>query len=346
MMNLSLSLLFLLAFMVQPVYSQRQPDPEKPISRIAFGSCAHEKKRQRILDHAVRARPDLFIYLGDNIYGDTRDMEQLRRKYARLAAKPPFRRLCKAVPILATWDDHDYGENDAGRHFAMREESREMFLDFWKEPLDSDRRRHGGIYHSVLLGPEDQRVQIILLDTRSFRDDLLRGGGPSWKNDYSPNESPDSTFLGAEQWNWLESQLKVPARIRIVCSSNQFSHSYNGWESWNNVPQEQAKMLKLIRSTRAEGVVFISGDVHWAELSRLRSDSLYPIYDLTSSGLTQSWPIIEDNDNRIGEAFGKNNFGMLLLDWEAEKLTFELRNKRGEKVFSESVLFGELGFGG
>lgn len=338
------TLLILLTFLSQAVISQRQPDPGTKVSRIAFGSCAHENKRQRILDRATQAEPDVFIYLGDNIYGDTRDMKQLRGKYEKLAAKPEFKRLCKAVPILATWDDHDYGENDAGRHYPMKAESQEIFLDFWNEPASSNRRNHAGIYHSVLLGPEDQRVQVILLDTRTFRDDLLEEGGPAWKNDYYPNENPDSTFLGAAQWSWLEEQLEVPARIRIVCSSNQFSHSYNGWESWNNVPHERKKMLDLIRTTGAEGVVFVSGDVHWGELSRLTADGLYPIYDLTSSGITQSWPKIESNDNRIGDAIGENNFGMLLLDWDAEQLTFELRNKRGKKVLQESVPFSDLSF--
>jgi alkaline phosphatase D len=290
------------------------------------------------------AHPDLFIYLGDNIYGDSRNMDELRAKYAKLAAKPEFRHLCKTVPVIATWDDHDYGENDAGRHYPYKEDSREIFLDFWNEPANSARREHAGVYHSLLLGPPDKRVQVILLDTRTFRDNILSGGGPAWKNDYYPNENPDSTFLGAEQWAWLGEQLKIPARLRVIASSNQFGHSYNGWESWTNVPREREKMLALIRDTRAEGVVFISGDVHWGELSRLNSEGLYPIYDLTSSGITQNWPNVEDNENRVESVVRENNFGMLLIDWEKEELTFELRNKKGRKALGHTLPFSELKF--
>jgi len=233
------------------------------ITKIAFGSCSHEDKNQPLLSLAAKESPDLFIYLGDNIYGDTRDMGKLLGKYQKLANKPEFQELIDSTTILATWDDHDYGENDAGRHYPMKMESKEIFMMFWKEPAESERRTHEGIYHSLLYGPEDKRVQIILLDTRTFRDDLTKlKDKKNYKNDYEPCQTPDSTMLGAEQWVWLEEQFNKPAKVRIIVSSNQFAHEYNGWESWTNLPHEQKKMLDLIKSTKANGVVFISGDVH------------------------------------------------------------------------------------
>src|ERR687889_248349 len=102
------------------------------VSKIAFGSCASEKGPQPILDLVVQHKPDLFVYLGDNIYGDTYNMQTLQSKYDSLAAKPEFQRLKKAVKILATWDDHDYGWNDAGKHYPFKNESKEMFLKFFE----------------------------------------------------------------------------------------------------------------------------------------------------------------------------------------------------------------------
>jgi alkaline phosphatase D len=99
--------------------------------RIAFGSCAKQDKPQPIWNAVLASDPDLFIFLGDNIYGDTRDMAVLRRKYAELAAQPGFVRLTERTPILATWDDHDYGENDAGVDYPFKDESRQIFCDFW-----------------------------------------------------------------------------------------------------------------------------------------------------------------------------------------------------------------------
>ena len=287
-------------------------------TRIAFGSCSHQDRDQPILDIVLEQEPDLFIYLGDNIYGDSRVLDTLAAKYGRLEAKPEFQRLRDGTTLLATWDDHDYGENDAGRHYPLKDESKDLFLDFWGEPAGTERRTSPGIYTSYLFEEGGKRLHVILLDTRTFRDDLLRNDRVApHKNDYRPNSSPDSTLLGDAQWAWLEEQLRVPADVRIIASSIQFGHEYNGWESWTNVPHERERLLELVRRTGASGVLFISGDVHWGEISRLEADGLYPIYDVTSSGLTEEWPTTEPNRNRVGDIVRDNNFGLIEIHWSA-----------------------------
>ena len=317
------------------------------IQKIAFGSCSHEDKKQPLLSLAAKESPDLFIYLGDNIYGDTEDMSELMAKYIKLGNKPEFQELNDSTTVLATWDDHDYGENDAGRYYPMKAESKEIFLEFWKEPAESERRNHEGIYHSLMYGPADTVVQVILLDTRTFRDNLTFLEDKSkYKNDYQPCQTPDSTMLGAEQWTWLEEQLKKPARLRIIASSNQFSHEYNGWESWTNLPYEQQKMLDLIKSTEANGVIFLSGDVHWGELSKMQVDGLYPIYDVTSSGITQTWDEPEPNKNRIGKVFMGNNYGLIEINWNMPdpELNISIKDRKGKRRVSHQLKLGELQF--
>lgn len=315
---------------------------------IAFGSCSNQNKNQSILDLIVKRNPNAFVYLGDNIYGDTRDMNELQQKYNQLAAKPEFQRLKKATRILATWDDHDYGENDAGRYYPFKEASKAIFLNFWEEPKNSERWKHKGIYHSVMLDNAPLDIQIILLDTRSFRCNLThrkKNKKESYKNDYQPTFSPDSTFLGTEQWAWVEEQLKQKADLRIIASSNQFSHEYNGWESWTNVPHERERMLQLIKKTKANGVLFISGDVHWGELSKYENSYTYPIYDITSSGLTQSWHNTEPNKNRIGYPVRKNNFGLIEIRKNVRTtLTFKLINKRDLTIVNHEIDLSELAF--
>ena len=316
------------------------------VTKVAFGSCADQDKPQPILEKLADVDPDLFIYLGDNIYGDSRDMDTLKAKYATLGAKPEFQKLWSYAEVLATWDDHDYGENDAGRHYPMKEESKEIFLDFWKEPLDSERRKHKGIYHALTYGPKGKRVQIILLDTRTFRDDLIKVQDTiRFKNDYEPNLNKDSTMLGAEQWQWLERQFNEPAELRIIASSNQFAHEYNGWESWTNIPHEQKRMLDLIQKTKANGVVFISGDVHWGEVSKMEVEGLYPIYDVTSSGITQDWDSVEPNKNRVGEVIRDNNVGLIQINWEEEpELTFTIFDVTMQERVKHSVKLSQLTF--
>lgn len=303
-----------------------------------------------MLGIAAGFEPDAFIFLGDNIYGDSRVMDTLRVKYGRLAAKSSFQKLKNTTRLYAVWDDHDYGENDAGRHYPYKEESKELFMDFWEVPENSERRAHSGIYGTEYLKKGDLSIQLILLDTRTFRDNLIfREEGDSLgghKNDYIPNQNPDSTMLGEAQWTWLEKVLKEEADVRIVASSNQFSHEYNGWESWTNVPHEQQRMVDLIAKTRANGVVFISGDVHWGEISKMENKGGYPIYDVTSSGITQTWDIIEPNKNRIGEAVPQNNIGVIdvIKDGAGVKLELALMDSSAKKIRSHTVDLEEISF--
>ncbi len=304
-----------------------QPDSNPLISRIAFGSCATQEEPQLILRTVLEWKPELFIYLGDNIYGDTRDMNVLQQKYDQLAAIPDFQRLRATVPTIATWDDHVYGENDAGKEYPFKEQSKEVFLRFWNEPNASPRREHPGTYTSYrFTDPDNGRtLQVILLDTRAFRDAPLRAPFTSWRNEYLPDTDPDKTVLGREQWKWLEEQLQQPADLRVFATSIQLGHEYNGWESWTNFPRELMRMVKLIQTTRANGVVFISGDVHWGEISVLQPDDCYPIHDITASGLNRDWDQLEPNRNRHGEACMDFHFGMIEVDWSSSSPTVDLR---------------------
>jgi alkaline phosphatase D len=322
-----------------------EPTVHPLISRIAFGSCQTQDEPLPILRTVLEWEPELFIYLGDNIYGDTNDMAVLEAKYAKLGAKKDFAALRANVPAIATWDDHDYGANDAGKDYPFRKESKDIFLKFWNEPNPSPRRERDGIYASYRF--EDKSVgktlQIILLDTRSFRDPPLVSPLTSWKNDYLPDTDPTKTILGDVQWKWLEERLKEPADLRVIGSSIQFSHEYNGWESWTNFPRELLKMVDLIKSTKANGVVFISGDVHWGELSVLRPKDCYPIYDLTASGLNRDWDIVEPNRNRVGEACSDFHFGMLDIDWSGSpSVTFRIHDMTGRTRVRKSLKLNEL----
>lgn len=307
-------------------------------ARISFGSCADHERPQPILREVIARSPDLFVYLGDNIYGDTEDMQVLREKYQLLADKAEFRALRRACPTLAIWDDHDYGVNDGGRHYPMKAESREVFLDFWQEPADSARRSHPGIYHEHQFSDGERTLQLLLLDTRTFRDDIRpRQEAPGFKNEYRPHEEPGPTLLGEVQWNWLEECLRTPADLRIVATSIQFGHSYNGWESWTLFPHERERMIEIIRRTGASGVVFISGDVHWGEINRQEVPGGYPLHDVTASGLNRDWDTIEPSTRRLGPAVREYNFGSIEIDWGADDpdvrlLTVDLEGKERNVV--------------
>ena len=291
----------------------------RPLERIAFGSCATQDRPQPIWERIVGVKPDIFLFIGDNIYGDTEDMNVMRAKYGKLAAMPGFKKLRAKVPILATWDDHDFGLNDGGADYPRRAESQQVFLDFWGEPADSPRRKREGVYDAKIFGPEGKRVQIIMLDTRYFRSALKRCENcAANQGRYVPSDDASTTMLGEAQWKWLEEQLRTPAEVRIIATSIQLIPEDHGWEKWMNLPHERQRFFHLIRDTKATGVVFISGDRHLAELSMMDGGVGYPLYDLTASGMNNaslSWRRYETNRHRVGTMNWGNNFGMIRIDW-------------------------------
>jgi alkaline phosphatase D len=316
---------------------------EQFISRIAFGSCLNTNSHP-MLDRTLQLPFDLFLFLGDNIYADTTNRVVMERKYHALKQSPFFQELRRKAPILGTWDDHDYGWNDAGAEYPMKVEAQTLFLDFFDVPADSPRRKQEGVYHAKRFGPEGKRVQVILLDTRYFRSPLLKGvntfvprGG-----DYVPNPDRSMTILGEAQWKWLEEQLRIPAQVRIIASSIQFISEFSGAEAWANMPHEKERFLELLRKTQARGVVFVSGDRHWAELSKLEGALDYPLYDVTSSAMTQIHPRGTPTPNRYRDhpvTYHEPNAGLITIVWEqsAPRLKLQVLDLEGKARIEREI---------
>lgn len=316
--------------------------------KIGFGSCISQDNEQKVWYKVEALHPDYFVFLGDNLYGDTENMAILKAKYAQLGSKPGLQKLWEKTKILAVWDDHDYGVNDGGKEYSKKEESKEIFLDFFKEPAESERRKHPGIYDQKVVGEAGESVQFILLDCRTFRDKLCRvGKDEDCYGEYGKCEDTSKTMLGDAQWKWLEETLKVPADIRIVCTSTQFLVDFNGWEAWANFPHERERFMRLIEKTKANGVFFISGDVHYSEMSKLKRPNLYPLYDLTASGMTHGHSCAGENINRIHGAYMKPNFGWIDIDWKGKDTQVSLKiisSEEGEVKIEHQIPLKELQF--
>ncbi len=342
-----------------------QSDPhvalDRTLTRIGFGSCAEGGKEQTIWEAVLAAKPELFLFLGDNVYGDTRDMADLRARYAQLARQPGFIKLRETTPIAVTWDDHDFGEDDAGGDYPQKEASRQIFLDFWGEPADSPRRARDGVYASYVFGPPGKRVQVILLDLRYNRTPLVRQepGARNYRTwalarykkglevpgPYARNPDPRATMLGEPQWQWLERQLETPADVRLIGSSLQVLADFPGWEGWSLFARDQQRLIELIRRKRASGVVFLSGDMHYAELSKLDVNVPYTLWDLTSSGLTEVWPAATPNANRVSDVIREPNFGLIEIDWQGAQTTVTLSviDQRGTPRIEKRLPLADLG---
>ncbi|MGB3564773.1 MAG: alkaline phosphatase D family protein [Thermoanaerobaculia bacterium] len=360
-MKLSLGALILVTVSVVCAPDTKVPaandERQLALSRLAFGSCAFQWVEQPIFRAIVEAEPDLYLSLGDAIYGDfdgenTFDVtpESLREEWQKLADSPDWQHLVADVPVMATWDNHDYGHHSAGAEFPLKADSQRIFLDFFDEPADSERRTTPGIYTARVFGPPGMRVQVILLDTRYFKGapilaDRPEGAGGSLGK-YAPNEDPTVTLLGEEQWGWLEAQLREPAEVRLIASSGQIVPDQKGMDEWSNYPLERQRLFDLIESTGADGVVLLSGNVHFSELSRT-DEGPYPLYDFTSSGLThvnEEYPLAP-NDYRVAGPYVDLNFGLIEIDWEADPspaITFRVIDVDGSVQLEHQVHLGEL----
>jgi alkaline phosphatase D len=332
------------------------PAADEPLSRISFGSCAKQNQPMPILDAIVETDPELFLMIGDNIYGDTEGMTILWEKYQLLGAQPGFKKLRQHCPMLATWDDHDYGANDAGVEYPKKRESQQLFLDFFGVAKDSPLRKQEGVQSSHTFGPVGKRVQIILLDTRYFRSPLTRGYVPSERNEgfrghYKATTDTSTTMLGEAQWKWLEAELRKPAEVRIIASSIQVLPDEHGSEKWGNFPHERQRLFDTIRDTNANGVMMISGDRHLAEIMEIdsaRSGNPYTIFEVTSSSLNAPSGNMtkagtrfanEINSYRIGLTYFDTNFGMITIDWSLPDPLIRMRvqDEVGDVVLQKTV---------
>jgi alkaline phosphatase D len=321
--------------------------PSAALRRIAFGSCIDQTRREQpIWDTVLADRPDFFIFGGDNVYCETPySLANLRRAYAMAAESEGMSRLRRMVPHLAIWDDHDYGANDGGAEFAFKAESKAEFLDFWKVAANDPRRGREGLYHAQVFGPPGRQVQVILLDARWFRSPLKvtdQRNAPG-KERYLPDATPSKTMLGEAQWRWLEAQLREPAQVRLIVSGVQVVAEGHGWERWGNLPLERERLYRLVAQTRAQGVLFLSGDRHIGALYRETTGTPYAFHELTSSGITHPWrAAAEAGPNRLGDLFTDLHYGMIEIDWEARALRLAVKDIRGAAQRSQLLPFREL----
>ncbi|MET7027990.1 alkaline phosphatase D family protein [Sediminicola luteus] len=315
----------------------KMPKPTVSDFTIAFGSCNKSSLNNPLWDDIVASNPDVWIWGGDIIYADTDNRNKLREMYLEQDRVEGYALLKTQIPVIGTWDDHDYGLNDGGVEFKGKTWSQQEFLDFMDVPMDSPRRSQEGVYASHDYTLPEGNIKIIVLDTRYFRTALTPDRETKKRN--KPNVYGQGTVLGTAQWAWLQNELNnSKANFNIIVSSIQFLSNEHGFECWGNFPHEVDRLKNLIASSNANGVVILSGDRHISEFSRTNVDGLaYPLIDFTSSGLTHVYSSFsgEPNPYRVGEVVNTKSFGLLHFDFNQKSVIFKMVGDDGE-------LLGEL----
>lgn len=329
---------------------------------IALGSCLRQWQPQPVWQAVNALKPELFIFLGDNVYTDAgpyrgrAEPARISEAYRELATSPEFsdfrtNAARDGTRIRATWDDHDYGVNDGGADYPYKVEAKKAFLAFFGfEPAIAS-ADEPGVYSSNISQLGGLRVQLLLLDTRSFRSPLVDSADSSVcpPTGRLPNTDPEATVLGEEQWQWLEKELEKPADIRLIGSSIQVIPTQHCFEKWANFPAERQRFFDLIKTTGATGIVLLSGDRHLAEISLLPAEAVgYPLYEITASGLNSAMGTaipVETNDFRHHrDSVRVDNFATIHIpdDTGPRQLLLQIRDTGGAVLEEARVALDTL----
>ena len=269
--------------------------------KIGLGSCLDQDYPQPIWQSIKKEDLNYFIFLGDNVYGDTRYGSLRKMKSAYDKQKKVLPDFLNDISIFSIWDDHDFGINDGGADYRFKRRAQELYLDFWEITKDDDRSNREGIYFSKNEIFFDKKFKFIFLDTRFFRS-KLKGK----KSNYIENIEPDATILGNAQWTWLENELKSDFDFLFIFSSIQIIAKDHRFEKWSNFPNERAKLFELLEQFNDKTILF-SGDRHRAGIYMKNG-----IIEVTSSSMNKPGSSFNETDNYlIGKTYPQENYGVI-----------------------------------
>ena len=323
--------------------------------RVYLGSCAYTETHTRggspygdelhVFD-AMAARmaadplPHFMLWLGDNLYlrnasrsgapADFSSAELMRERYREVRAKPFLQKLLAATHHYAIWDDHDYGPNNADRHFPLKGESLRLFRSYWPNP---DSGAAGVPGTSARFRQED--VDFFLLDGRFHRD-----------SEKAPAD-PAKAMFGAAQVRWLKEGLeRSTAAFKVVASGSQLlSQNANGVTSgWHSYEGERRPFLEWLAASRIPGVILLSGDRHNTQVFRLDREGAAPVFEFSCSPLTSKLAALSaverENPRLVAElAVERRNFGTLEFSREGGRRRALARcfDTRGNALWTQGL---------
>lgn len=281
------------------------PKEDAAVTRFAFGGCNFQRMPQLHWPTIEKMKPQFWIWNGDAIYADPFGVPLREKEFKGLKANAAYASFIQKVPVFGVWDDHDYGADGADASVTDKPERQRMYLDFVDEPANSARRTQDGIYAAWTLGAKGNRVKLVLLDVRYFR------------------EKPAKTaeLLGKDQWSWFEKEVAAgDFEFLVVVSGTQIISQDDSADKWANYGQERTRFFDVLDQVAAP-VFLISGDRHHGELSKIKTASGKVIFEGTASGLTHSTTATTSkNSYRVGKWLPKRNFSTMDLVWDVDKL--------------------------
>ncbi|WP_242927968.1 alkaline phosphatase D family protein [Pontibacter vulgaris] len=295
--------------------------PGKP-----YGSTSFE-----ILNTIYQKKPDLMLWIGDNTYlrePDWNTKTGIQYRYTHTRSLPELQPLLGSVHNYATWDDHDYGPNNADRSFWGKNMTLEAFKTFWANP--NYIFKDAGVTSTFNWND----VQFFMLDDRWYK---------------SPNNRPDAkAYLGEKQLQWLIDALHASsATFKVICVGGQVLNPAEEKENYSNHPKERQQLLDAIQKSKIKGVIFMDGDRHFTELTKQERSGTYPLYDFTISPLTAGQVDPKDEPNTLrmpGTLVTERNFGLVNVSGPATDRRFKVTiyNAAGKEMWQHEIKASDL----
>jgi alkaline phosphatase D len=311
---------------------------EKSIFKLAFGSCFHKigLHNPNLITQILKSEPQAMMLLGDIAVDDRRNRINMHRSdYLLRDVSNPWRQLAGNVPLYASWDDHDYFDNDLGGiPKGFTEDDRTAVRTVWHQNWNNPENPNPGIYFNTHIGP----VEMIMLDTRSFRENERRG-------EYG-------SYLGIEQFNWLKEILRnSEAPFKVISSGTMWSdYITNGKDSWGTWDTEaREELFDFIETEDIPGVLLVSGDRHGARGFTIPRPSGFTFYEFgvaSLGGVPGPSAMAEDTAMQLFGYHGTETtaFGEFTFNTREDKplVIFRLINEYGNILEEHYLPYSEL----
>ncbi len=341
-------------FQTSALWEWRTPPPD---FTFLVGSCLYVNeprydrpgepygKTLRTLELAAETGADFMVWLGDNWYYREVDYSSVSGLWYRAQhdrAIPEMQKLLGVMHHYATWDDHDYGPNDANWSYEFKDETLKIFQSYWLNPTGGE-RDNPGTYTKWYWGD----AVFILLDDYFHRDDAQLD-----------QQKTDKRMWGRRQLEWLKQSLLAAKELghstfKFIGNGTQILQTAVGGSSHQEYQRERDELLQFIADHRITGVVFLTGDVHHSGLYRRQLSADGPwIYEITSSPLAAgSWKV--ETSPKAQDPFviketlvGDQNFVTVKATGKGANraLVVTCTDKQGVQRFSHTIKATELGF--
>jgi len=332
----------------QQLWQWRKPAPD---FSFITGSCAYfnEPRYDRlgkpyggdssIFEPMGKENADFALWLGDNWY--TREVDYfsdwgLNYRASITRGLPVLQNLFKKMPQYAIWDDHDFGPNDAGKSYILKNASRNVFMKYWANP--SYGQNGQGVYSKISWND----VDVYMLDDRWER------SSDNLPDSINGQPNPTKKMFGNEQMEWLKEELlfsngNPKISFRIIATGSQVLNPYSPNDCLRHYPLEFYELLDFIEQNQIKGILFLTGDRHHSEVIKLDRKGAYSLYDITvsplTSGIGKTSGFEASNSARVGKEIDEQNYARFLFTGEGKnrKLTVTFLGVNGKPIDEWSV---------